>query len=54
MNPMSDLPLNVLDPFLYARDPYPAYKWLRDETPVYWDPTNEIWAISRHRDVLAV
>jgi cholest-4-en-3-one 26-monooxygenase len=53
VNPSSDLPLNVLDPYLYARDPYPAYRWLRDEAPAYWDPASEIWAISRYRDVLA-
>jgi len=46
--------LNLLDPFLYAGDPSPAYKWLRDEAPVYWDPVNRIWAISRHRDVMLV
>jgi cytochrome P450 family 142 subfamily A polypeptide 1 len=46
--------LNVLDPALYAGDPYPAYRWLRDEAPVYWDPVNEVWAVSRHRDVLAI
>lgn len=46
--------LNVLDPVLYAGDPYPAYQWLRDAAPVYWDPVNEIWAVSRHRDVLAI
>lgn len=47
-------PLNVLDPFLYVGDPYPAYQWLRDEAPVYWDPVNEIWCISRHHDVLSI
>jgi cholest-4-en-3-one 26-monooxygenase len=54
VNPMADLPLRVLDPFLYAGDPGPAYQWLRDEAPAYWDSANQIWAISRHRDVLAV
>lgn len=47
-------PLSLLDPFLYAGDPYPAYQWLRDEAPAYWDQVNEIWGISRHRDVLAI
>jgi cholest-4-en-3-one 26-monooxygenase len=47
-------PVNVLDPLLYAGDPYPAYQWLRDEAPAYWDPVNQIWAVSRHRDVLAI
>ncbi len=47
-------PLNILDPYLYAGDPRPAYQWLRDEAPVYWDPVNRIWVISRYRDVLAI
>lgn len=47
-------PLNLLDPDLYAGDPSPAYRWLRDEAPVYWDPVNGIWGISRHADVLSV
>lgn len=46
--------LNILDPGLYAGDPGPAYAWLRDEAPAYWDPANQIWVISRYRDVLAV
>ena len=50
----SGAPLNLLDPFLYAGDPNPAYQFLRDEAPAYWDPVNEIWGISRHRDVLAI
>ena len=50
----SGAPLNILDPFLYAGDPYPAYQCLRDEAPAYWDPVNEIWGISRHHDVLSI
>ena len=50
----SSAPLNILDPFLYASDPYPSYKWLRDEAPVYWDPVNQIWGVSRHADVLSI
>src|SRR5262249_45051194 len=47
-------PLNILDPYLYAGDPRPAYRWLRDEAPVYWDQVNRIWGISRYEDVLSV
>jgi cholest-4-en-3-one 26-monooxygenase len=47
-------PLSLLDPLLYTQDPLPTYQWLRDEAPVYWDPVNRIWGISRHRDVLAI
>ncbi len=47
-------PVNLLDPYLYAGDPEPTYKWLRDEAPVYWDPVNQIWGVSPHADVLRV
>jgi len=47
-----DAPVNLLDPYLYAGDPNPVYQWLRDEAPVYWDPVNQIWGISRFADVL--
>jgi cholest-4-en-3-one 26-monooxygenase len=50
----SGAPLNILNPYLYAGDPGPAYTWLRDEAPVYWDPVNQIWVISRYRDVLSI
>ncbi|ADP83728.1 cytochrome P450 [Pseudofrankia inefficax] len=35
------------------RDPYPVYRALRDEAPVYWNPDLKFWALSRHADVLA-
>lgn len=54
MTSTSVAPLDLLDPLLYAGDPDPAYKWLRDEAPAYWDPVNRIWGISRHCDVLAI
>ncbi len=46
--------VNLLDPDFYAGDPHPTYTWLRDEAPLYWDPENEIWGVSRYRDVLAM
>jgi cholest-4-en-3-one 26-monooxygenase len=54
MSLASGAPLNLLDPYLYAGDPHPAYQWLRDEAPVYWDPVNRIWGISRYEDVLSI
>jgi cytochrome P450 family 142 subfamily A polypeptide 1 len=45
--------VNLLDPNWYV-DPFEAYRWLRDESPVHWDPVQEIWGISRHDDVRAV
>lgn len=45
--------VNVLDPQFYV-DPFEHYEWLRDEAPVFWDPVQELWAISRHDDVVAI
>lgn len=45
--------VNVLDPAFYV-DPFDSYRWLRDEAPVYWDPAQRLWAISRHHDVVAI
>ncbi|MCK9896509.1 cytochrome P450 [Frankia sp. AgB32] len=49
----TDRNVNVLDPQFYV-DPWNAYRWLRDEAPVYWDPIQKIWAISRYEDVRAI
>nr|MDT0664923.1 hypothetical protein [Micromonospora sp. DSM 115978] len=45
--------VNVLDPEFYV-DPWESYRWLRDEAPVFWDPAQKLWAISRFQDVVAV
>lgn len=42
--------INVLDPRLYV-NPWEAYRWLRDEAPIYWDPIQKLWAVSRYDDV---
>ncbi|HEX4016202.1 MAG TPA: cytochrome P450 [Frankiaceae bacterium] len=45
--------INVLDPQFYV-DPWDAYGWLRDEAPVFWDPVQQIWVISRYDDLKAI
>ncbi|HEX3547267.1 MAG TPA: cytochrome P450 [Mycobacterium sp.] len=44
----------ILDPYDYDfhEDPYPYYKRLRDEAPLYHNKNLGFWALSRHRDVL--
>lgn len=32
-------------------DPYPTYRWLRDESPVHWDEERGFWTLSRFDDV---
>ncbi len=45
----------LLDPYDYDfhEDPYPYYKRLRDEAPLYRNSELGFWALSRHQDVLA-
>lgn len=31
-------------------DPYPTYKWLREEAPVYFHDDMQSWVVSRHAD----
>jgi hypothetical protein len=42
-------------PFSYEvhEDPYPAYRWLRDEAPCYHNERVGFWALSRFQDVWA-
>ncbi|MFP5256554.1 MAG: cytochrome P450 [Acidimicrobiia bacterium] len=44
----------VYDPYDYAvhDDPYPVYRRLRDEAPVYRNEERGFWALSRHADVV--
>ena len=45
----------IFNPYDYAfhEDPYPTYRRLREEAPVYHNPDLEFWALSRHADVVA-
>jgi cytochrome P450 len=43
----------VFEPLERQDDPYPLYRRLRDEQPVYADPDGRFWALSRHADVQA-
>jgi cytochrome P450 len=42
------------DPQFHAGDPFPTFRRLRAEAPVYWHPTPGFWALTRHEDVVAV
>jgi cytochrome P450 len=43
----------IFDPFatVNSRDPYPRYKTLRDEHPLYHVEARDIWVVSRYEDV---
>ncbi|MGH7290105.1 MAG: hypothetical protein ACREJT_02760, partial [Myxococcota bacterium] len=44
------------DPFRteFRADPYPHYRALRDQTPVFFAPEANVWCVSRYDDVQAV
>ncbi len=48
------LEVNLLDGRFYAADPYPTYRQLRDEAPVYRDAVNGLWGISRYHDIVDI
>ena len=52
MKSQTDKP--VLDPYDYDfhEDPYPYYKRLRDEAPLYHNEELGFWALSRHTGVV--
>jgi pimeloyl-[acyl-carrier protein] synthase len=43
----------LLNPDVLA-NPYPLYRRLREETPVYWDPYLSAWVVTRYSDVITV
>lgn len=45
-------PYSLLSPEAFA-DPYPIYRRLREESPVYWSEALGGWLITRYRDVAA-
>jgi cytochrome P450 len=53
MSQLMSQPNSLLDPEV-AINPYPFYKKLRTETPVFWDEKMQCWAISRYADVVAL
>jgi cholest-4-en-3-one 26-monooxygenase len=45
---------DLLDGGWYAAQPHDDWAWMREHMPVYWDAENEVWALTRYHDVLAV
>lgn len=46
--------IDLLDGEFYVNDPHQHYRWMRDNAPVYWDATNELWGITRYDDIVDV
>ena len=46
-----EMDVDLLSGDLYTNDPYPTYAWLRENEPVCWDATNELWGVTRYDDI---
>jgi cholest-4-en-3-one 26-monooxygenase len=46
--------IDLLDGDFYVNGPYEIYAWMRQNAPLYWDPINELWGVSRYADVIEI
>lgn len=53
-NHTTRLDVDLLDPWLYQRNPHDVWTWMRAHEPVYRDEKNGLWAVTRHADVMDV
>ena len=44
----------LMEGTFYANDPFPAFAWMRQNEPAYYDEKGEIWGITRYADVRAI
>jgi cytochrome P450 family 142 subfamily A polypeptide 1 len=49
---MATLEADLLDPELYRGNPHDLWTRMRREQPVFRDEANDLWALTRHADVL--
>ncbi len=46
--------INLMDGNWYSTEPHEDWTWMRQNAPVYYDPSSDVWAITRHADVLTI
>ncbi len=46
--------IDLMDGAWYSREPHSAWEWMRRHAPVYHDAKNDVWAITKYDDVLAI
>ena len=49
--PPAGLSIGLTDGTFYAGDPFPAFAWMRDHAPAYFDEPSGVWGITRYADV---
>jgi cytochrome P450 family 142 subfamily A polypeptide 1 len=43
--------IDILDAMMWADGVWERLRWLRENDPVYWDAKNELWVLSKYREV---
>ena len=46
--------IRLLDGGFYVNEPLEHFAWMRDNAPVYFDPSADVWGITLHEDIMAV
>jgi cytochrome P450 family 142 subfamily A polypeptide 1 len=49
--PPDGLRIALCDGTFYGGDPFPAFAWMRDHAPAYFDEEAGVWGITRYQDV---
>jgi cytochrome P450 family 142 subfamily A polypeptide 1 len=49
--PPPELTIGLADGTFYAGDPFPAFSWMREHAPAYFDETSGVWGITRYADI---
>jgi len=46
--------IRLLDGDFYVDRPLEHYAWMRENAPLYWDASGEVWGVTLHEDVMLV
>ncbi len=49
--PPAGLTIGLTDGTFYGGDPYPAFRWMREFAPAYFDEASGVWGITRYADI---
>jgi cytochrome P450 family 142 subfamily A polypeptide 1 len=47
----ADLTIGLTDGMFYGGDPFPAFAWMREYAPAYFDESSGVWGITRYADI---
>lgn len=47
----TDLAIGLTDGTFYGGDPFPAFAWMREHAPAYFDEAAGVWGITRYGDI---